>query len=92
MSIFLKKICRMNKYLKIALVIATTVCLQLALLAAISTILWKASNFLKFWICVAVLAQIIKQIIGFEKCTEGVQSIYRQEPEAQKSSEIKKNN
>ena len=50
----------MNKYLKILLVIATTVALQLSLLAAISTISWKASNFLAFWICVAVLAQIIK--------------------------------
>lgn len=53
----------MNKYLKILLVIATTVALQLSLLAAISTISWKASNFLAFWICVAILAQIIKVFI-----------------------------
>jgi len=82
----------MNKYLKILLVIATTVALQLSLLAAISTISWKASNFLAFWICVAILAQIIKQTIGFEKVIERIQSVYRQEPVAEISSKAKKSN
>ncbi|CAG5111747.1 Oidioi.mRNA.OKI2018_I69.chr2.g6021.t1.cds [Oikopleura dioica] len=81
----------MNKFAKLLLVIATTVGLQLSLLGALSTLSWGASNFLAFWVFLAVLAQVIKQTIGFEKCIEAVKSVYR-EDKAVENSKTKKEN